>query len=865
MTNQANLERIKELELQLQAEKSKIEALEADSNKLFETEEVLVKVREENEVLKNQINELKKNFEAEQLATKGLYLHYIQYKKSCTLPHFLEPIKSLETELTETKRLHEEANKTISTLNEKLAQILQENEGSKHEFETIKKQYEEQLLLCASKDEEIRVLQSELLSLKQVLEQKNKALENTEVDSKEKEKLLEKEINRLKMDASAKALDAETAKDELNNKTLEIESLNKQINELKKQLELKSDDMERYQQNQSETIDILKKELEDSRSSLKLKLDELEQLSLEKSKEISQKEMELNDANISIKHTNAEIERLKAEIENLRETAKGSQLETIDRFTHQIQEKDAAILLLKNEIHSKDEEYEKTCATISKLENTVDTKCKELEKLYHELEVAKKQHHEELNTVKKCTEEINELQLKCGDLERQFKMAEEKCNILSEQKLNLEKEKDAFINSSGDTDLKLQEMSKELSDRQKTLDNIREQLAERESSYQRLEQETKLRIDNLLNEHEQQKKTYEEQLNTALEAGNLHKNNLEALTLEIDQTRNELNNTIKELKRELEEKEMILQTTLAEAAENDRQLKDELGRTTADLQRDVENYQSKLQALTAETLEAKNLVAQRTEEAIEMDAKYKHLVAQNEQSDLAVKTEFEENIRKLQFELKEKQLQIEQLNANVDELKQTLNENNAFINERDNKISTLTAHLSTNEEQLKQLQAEKAKLELLNSEQENKTIANKEECNALQGRIAELTEKVGLVEKYEQERIKEKNTFVEILNKLNITGEQKNSLAQQLELLQIADNVHTIKQDERDLKIAELQTVVEKEKQSLLEKDKLLQSQKDEILKLQSELNQTQKALNTSVATSKNETNLQVKLCVLEY
>lgn len=66
------MERIKQLEVLLQSERSKIEALEADSNKLFETEEAFVKVREENETLKSDIESLKKTLQSDQLTGKGL-------------------------------------------------------------------------------------------------------------------------------------------------------------------------------------------------------------------------------------------------------------------------------------------------------------------------------------------------------------------------------------------------------------------------------------------------------------------------------------------------------------------------------------------------------------------------------------------------------------------------------------------------------------------------------------------------------------------------------------------------------------------------------------------------------------------------
>lgn len=76
------MKRINELEAQLQAEKSKIEALEADSCKLFEAEETLVKLREENETFKNEIVELKNKSELAQLAPQGWYKKILIFYKN---------------------------------------------------------------------------------------------------------------------------------------------------------------------------------------------------------------------------------------------------------------------------------------------------------------------------------------------------------------------------------------------------------------------------------------------------------------------------------------------------------------------------------------------------------------------------------------------------------------------------------------------------------------------------------------------------------------------------------------------------------------------------------------------------------------
>lgn len=66
--------KIKELEAQLSSEKQRLDALEAESNKFFETEETLVRIREENEALKYEIEVAAKkiqSLESEGTSSKG--------------------------------------------------------------------------------------------------------------------------------------------------------------------------------------------------------------------------------------------------------------------------------------------------------------------------------------------------------------------------------------------------------------------------------------------------------------------------------------------------------------------------------------------------------------------------------------------------------------------------------------------------------------------------------------------------------------------------------------------------------------------------------------------------------------------------
>lgn len=60
MLQQENQTRISELENALQEEQKKTELLDKDSNKLFETEEVLVKTKEELETVRQELESTKR-------------------------------------------------------------------------------------------------------------------------------------------------------------------------------------------------------------------------------------------------------------------------------------------------------------------------------------------------------------------------------------------------------------------------------------------------------------------------------------------------------------------------------------------------------------------------------------------------------------------------------------------------------------------------------------------------------------------------------------------------------------------------------------------------------------------------------------
>lgn len=222
---------------------------------------------------------------------------------------------------------------------------------------------------------------------------------------------------------------------------------------------------------------------------------------------------------------------------------------------------------------------------------------------------------------------------------------------------------------------------------------------------------------------------------------------------------------------------------------------------------------SKAKVLSTEALEAKSLVAQIMEETREKDVKYQQLLAVNEQ--------LETNIRKLNFELNEKQMQIEQLNRNV---------RGNFSNERDSKTVTLAAKLSTIQELVKQLETEEKKL---SAEQENNNIASLKERSVLRSSIAELTGQASSVDK----RIQERNGLLDIFTKLNVNQKQKADLIQQFHSPLIAEKAQAVHEcDDRDTNILDLQKPTDKAENN---------TEKMEIFELQGELRQVSLSFST--------------------
>lgn len=87
VTNESNIKRLKELEEKLEAERRKVESLEADSNKLFETEEALLKSKEEIDFLKADLEhhrDKRSILESERAVSAGKFIKH-DYVQSSNL------------------------------------------------------------------------------------------------------------------------------------------------------------------------------------------------------------------------------------------------------------------------------------------------------------------------------------------------------------------------------------------------------------------------------------------------------------------------------------------------------------------------------------------------------------------------------------------------------------------------------------------------------------------------------------------------------------------------------------------------------------------------------------------------------------
>ncbi|KAF2904339.1 hypothetical protein ILUMI_01836 [Ignelater luminosus] len=859
VTNESNIRRIKDLEEQLTQERQKVENLEADSGKLFEAEEALVKTREEVDLLKNDLQ------------------HAIS-KRSASEEQHADSITTLKKQLETTQQQLEQSRvdstQTIEKLQADLSASTLNSQATRSTFDTELEEYRKRLQKketdCSSQDEEIAALKAELAQTKALLAERTAALEKKISESNEIENNLKTELERSKRELSAKLVDLENNTDAIKSKEHEVKSLKTQLETTAIDLKSRVMDVERYQRSLQETEVNYKNEIEQLRKELKAKILEKEEQDKTSAIAISQRDTKLEDANKTISQHLSEIEKLKSDLSEAKETIERTSTEIHDRHARQIEVREAQLMAMAAELQQKNEEITKCSIVTSKLEDDICTKNGAIEKLRLELDSFKRRFESEQMSISRYNEQINTLQLTVGDLQRKLISADQRIIEVTEQKQRLEAEIQSLMSSTGDYSVKLQDLNSKLLEKERIIETVRAEFLEKLQISQRVEQQLKIQLQKFREDTDRSRINYEERLKTSIEAERLLRQRCEVANAETAKVRDELMLRVNELQRLVEEKDFALKKTLGESSENQQFLKDQLGRATAELHKTIESCQRRIDELTTENINSKNVIAQKSELIIETESKLKHFMAQTQQTEIEIRRTFEEQIKKIEFQLGEKNAQLQQYIAETELLKRDCMNQNVNIAEKDHKIAQLINQLQATQQLVAQLQSEKDRLQLMQIEAAKECAANNQQCNDLLNQVAILSNKAEMADKLAQELRMQKTVYTRLFEQLQITERQKQTLIARLEdaankngesdkcyyMLELAKNLQATNSDEQAKRIVELQQTIAVTQQQLADSENQLRTQKNEILRLQEALFKVQQECATQGPGPQNSSQI---------
>jgi chromosome segregation ATPase len=813
------LKRIGELQANLAEERHKSEALDATSNKLFEAEESLIKAREEIDSLQSELEEVRVRRQAleEEKALSAKFADSLQ-----------QQIEGASVE-------NAEKAKTIDQLKEEISRVTSEHEVVKREAEESKAKSTED---CGQKDAQIEKLKAELDNQKTLMEK----LERTNAD-------LVKENDKLKMQLSAKSIDAETVNEQVAEKEKEIKSLRDELDTVKKELGHKVEDLERHKDNSHEVEGSLRKELDQTRDNLKSKISEVENVKKELNVQISQKDKQIEEANKKIAQNSDELKKLNDELTATKSSFEESKNEIHSRHARQVASQDSQLMALSAEIQQKNEEITRSQIVISKLEEDLCSKNGVIEKLRLELESFEHQQssHTEASTI--LTKKMNELTLSHGDVQRQLNAANERITGLLELKQRLEAEIQS-LTAKCENAAQLEQLRSEIQAKETLLESLKAEYEQKLQNSERARHEIELHHEEDVANFERAKSELETRLRITTQSEELLQQRCDGTIAEMAKIRDEHRVRISELEHSLQEKELALGNLQSKCSESGRYYQEQMKTATEEMSRNLESSQQKLAALTEEVLQLKQNLAEKSEALIEANAESSHILAQNQQAVSELKQQYGEDIRKLEFELNEKNMQLEKRSTELQLLKSDCQNSSTDLEGKDQKIGELTAEVQQAQNLITQLQEDLTSAQLLYQQTVNEHETVQTQCKGLLEQVASLSEKVQTGESLFDNLQIEHDTAMNVMDRLRITEQQKQECLQQLQLeatssaqtkncqhvMELLNQIKVDNSTEATEKILGLQKEVEVVRNQLAERNHQLDVQKAELLRLQEDL-----------------------------
>ncbi|KAK9738416.1 CAP-Gly domain [Popillia japonica] len=639
VSNETNLVRITELENQLSSERQRVEVLEGDSNKLFEAEETLVRIKEENEALKYEIEVAAKkiqSLESEGTSNKDL-------------------VSTHEKELEHLQQVVKQRDETIEKIKTDIKSVSDQYEQSRINFTKEIEEYKSKVAASSNESAELKgaldLLRIELKQVKDDLDLKSVNLSKTIENSKQLEDNLNKEIEKLKMTISGKNLDLENSTESLKRKDDEIKGLTTQIQSFKANLESQVVDLNKSRDSAKEVEDTLRRELDESRATIKLKISEFEDAKKELILAVNQKDSDLIEANKTIKTNLDEIEKLKATITEIKDSSSKTSEEIQTNFTKKLNELEEKNQNFMKTLNEKDDFLTKSSQEITKLQNDLSIKSEDVKNAQNNLETVRTKLEEESALLSKTNESLNELRLNYNDLERKLKTSEENVAELVQYKSRLEEEVRNLVGSSGDYSNRLDELSKELQEKDKNISSVRNDLTTKLQDMERSKEEIEMRYNTYVQKSEKEHKDLEDMVNNLTTAKNSIKEEFDKTALENKNVIDVLNLKLNEVQKALDHKEVQLKKIEEESKESQEKLRTDSEKVSGEYNTRIEDLLKKLDELSQDNNEIKEALSKKSLQFIEMESKYNQGIELSKQNELEIKSKFEETIKQLEHKM----------------------------------------------------------------------------------------------------------------------------------------------------------------------------------------------------------------------
>lgn len=752
----------------------------------------------------------------------------------------------MQKELKETRLLllnvQEEKANEINILTNKISQVTSEFEIAKEYFNKEIGEYKQKVQAgvteCTSQNEELASLRTELQQTKLLVEEKDKQLEDLASEKSEIEGRFTRDVEKLQMDYSAKALDAETSAETIQQKDNEISELRKEIESVKGNLDCKNTNLSKLQQDFVQKENILKNEIETLKASLLEKITEIDEVKQHYDELVAQREQESEEVNGVVKLNNDEIQKLRSEITQLKEKHEQESNEQHTIHKRNVEENEIQIRQLSSEIKEKTEYLQQNSLRVVTLQEEVNSRVTQIETLTLELESGKRRLEAELSIQEKNKQEMSELKLSVGDLQRKLQAADQKIIEMAEQKYQLEGQIQTLMSSSGDNSAKLEHLNRELREKESTIESVKEEYSIKLQEEERKYHEMELKLQSISQETEKAILVYEEKVKLLQETEQILKNRCELATTEAAKIREELTIKVSELTEALMEKEVALKKALESSTVIERTSNNELERIKAELQISTTSYQSKIEMLNKEIETVKQSLVQKSEDLIAVDTKHKQFVVEVEQKEKFSKVTLDEKTKKIQEQLEDREKQIKQLLAELEEVKEECNKNGVNNSQKDVQIIQLNKELITLREEVEKMSLEKSEVRKLYEEATTQVATYTQETiqnsNALSKKQEEILEMESKYQEYvvstQQKEIEMKANHDEQLKTVQMQLNEKMIETQNLiaEVLLLREDCSKNQLDfvEKDRTLNNIRTELEETKKQLI----IMQAEREELL-----------------------------------